>query len=140
MTINTLRGDPMQIENTKRFMLSPMKEPYEYEAEQNGIIIENESHIVYIYATDASHEKIYCAIPVCSFDCVRKKFVTLKAINEKILISMGDFRIIIDFKEHNCSCNVQGLTVYGSSHWGENVSLPWKDEFYTLFDDSNSVI
>ena len=125
----------MQSENSKRFMLSPMKETYEYEAEQNGIIIENESHIVYVYATDASHEKIYCAIPVCSFDCVRKKFVTLKSENEKIFISMGDFRIIIDFASHTCSCNVQGLTAYGSSHWGQDIMTEWQNEYDSMLNN-----
>lgn len=96
-----------------------------FSEDQRGIVIEKEPHMVCVYATDANHQNIFCAIPLCAPKFLKGAQYTVEFCeNSKVNISVGEIRIAVDFLNKKCAIN-QPSKCYGSDIWGEDVQLPW---------------
>lgn len=94
---------------------------------QMGVVIEKESDVICVYGTNNTNTKILCAVPLCHPKHLRGKRYTVE-FNRKdcAVISVGNIKIVIDFKNQTCSTNAEDIHCYGSDEWGHNVQVGWK--------------
>ena len=93
-----------------------------------GIVIEKEPDVVCVYGTDAHHQSILCAVPLCHPKFLKgAEFTVDFGRNQCAEVSVGDLKIIIDYENRKCSNN-KNIQCYGSDQWGENISAPWSEQ------------
>ena len=117
----------MLIQSNTTLKLGLFKKAYMFETEHHGIVIENEGDVVCVYGTDYNHQNIYCAIPLCHPKYLRRNLFVIRESKDKVFVDCTLFKIMIDFKTKKCACNDERIKLYGSDHWGEDVSVAWND-------------
>lgn len=94
---------------------------------QMGIVIEKEKDVVCVYGTDDKHQNILCAIPLCHPKFLKKaEYVVDFQENDRVMISVGNLQIAIDFKNGKCATDKK-IRCYGSDLWGQDVQVDWND-------------
>ncbi len=114
------------------------KQAHMFSCGDNGLVLERESGGICLYATDSSHQKILCAIPLGSAKALKGANYYIFAHSPRyMLMGVGKALFVVDFEEHFCATNLEGLKVFGSDHWGQDVTGVWKDAYLPLFGIPN---
>lgn len=96
----------------------------------NGIVVEQQDGTnICVYATDASHQEVYCAVPLGFSDSLRGVPCAIFLRNNapsKVTVYGNTVTVFIDFVNKKCSTNL-GVNIIGSEAWGHDVALPWDD-------------
>lgn len=111
------------------FQLGFWKKAFMFEVADHGLVIENEGKVVCVYGTDRKHETIFCAIPLCHPKYIRKHSIKIYQEQNRILVDLGVCKVVIDYGNQKCSCDLAKINVYGSDAWGKDVFVPWTSEF-----------
>lgn len=105
-----------------------------FESENRGLVLEQADGVVCLYATDASHSTIYCAMPMGRIRDMKKANYYLFAPDEdKLLAAVGRVLFVMDFTGRWAATNLENYQIYGSDAWGKDCQRPWKGEFMCLF-------
>ena len=92
---------------------------------QMGIVVEKESDVVCVYATDEKHENILCALPLCHPKILKgTEYVIEFTENNCAKVSVGELQIIIDYSNKKCANN-KALKCFGSEAWGHDIAVAW---------------
>jgi hypothetical protein len=97
-----------------------------------GVVFEDDGESIWLYATNASFNKVYCAIAIGLSGCLdgKETFIVHNAFHEKIGIYIDDgFQAGISFRDKKCLS--KNHKCVGSEHWGRDVALPWNEDFFT---------
>ncbi|MBE6764446.1 MAG: hypothetical protein E7546_01015 [Ruminococcaceae bacterium] len=98
-----------------------------FSEEEMGIVVEKESHVVCVYATDEKHQNILCAIPLCHPKFLSGAEYTVDFCdNGQAKVCVADIQIIIDFSKKKCANN-KSIKCYGSDCWGDDVQIEWNE-------------
>lgn len=100
-----------------------------------GIVCEDDGDSMWLYATNESFEQIFCAIYIgpSGFLLGKETFIVHNAFYKKVGIFFDDnFQAVIDF--HGKKCISKKNQCNGSKYWGNDVILPWTNDFYTCID------
>lgn len=104
-----------------------------FESGQMGVVIEKEPQVICVYGTDADHQTILCAIPLCPPKYLKGIEYTVEFDSSQLVkVRAGDIKILIDFVAKKCSNNIH-VQCYGSEQWGQDVVLAWDAEKDLLF-------
>lgn len=110
------------------------KNCHKFKAGDRGFILEKDQGAVCLYATDAAHETIFCAIPMGPYKNLKLfSFYIFCPDEQKLLCSVGRALFVVDFAEKWASTNVENFRIYGSEHWGQDFQRPWDRSFWKLF-------
>ncbi len=110
------------------------KSRFQFEAGDRGFVLEKEQGAVCLYATDAAHEKIYCAMPMGAYkDLKLFTFYIFCHDESKLLCGVGRALFVVDFAEKWAATNVEGFHIFGSEHWGESCQRVWDRAYLKLF-------
>lgn len=124
----------LKIGSTQAVKFGLFKNCHKFEAGERGLVLESDRQGICLYATDAAHSKIYCAMPMGkSRDMKLLNYYIFCHDAHKLLCGVGRALFVMDFTEKWASTNVEGFHVFGSDHWGENCQRPWQPEFVRLF-------
>lgn len=125
----------MQVGETIKFKLRLFKKLYKYECGEHGIVLERLGGGLSLYVTDASHEAIYCAAPLGSDKDFKDVSLYLYSVDgNRMFFRIRRAVLYIDFENKWCATNVENFRVFGSSEWGQNCLVPWKDEYTKLYN------
>lgn len=114
--------------------LGLFKSCHKFEAGDRGFVLEKDHGAICLYATDAAHEKIYCAMPMGAYkDLKLFHFYIFCHDERKLLCGVGRALFVVDFAEKWASTNVENFHIFGSDHWGESCQRPWDRAFLKLF-------
>ena len=110
------------------------KKTFMFECEDHGLVLERDGETVCLYATDRSHSKIYCALPLGPEKILKRlPFYIVAPDDQYMLMLVGEVMVVVDFVNKTCATNVEQLHVFGSDAWGENCGTQWKDEYNKFF-------
>lgn len=113
---------------------SLFKNCHKFEAGDRGFVLEKADGAVCLYATDAAHERIYCAIPMGPYKNLKLfRFYIFCPDGQKLLCAVGRALFVVDFAEKWASTNVDNFQIFGSEYWGQNCQRPWERTFWKLF-------
>jgi len=120
----------MFFEKETTFELHPFEKVYMFETENKGLAVEKEGHMLTVYATDASHENIYCALCLLPPEYFRGRTLRIVENGNKIFGDFVQLKFMIDFENKLCACDADDMRLFGSDAWGHNLTLmPWLDEY-----------
>lgn len=106
----------------------------EASCEENGVWISRQNGNAVLNISDKKCRKVFAAVLLGQIKDVNQFGIQVTAHSKnKMLVSVGSIRILIDFAAKKAATNVLGLLVYGTAAWGENVQIPWRLEFLPLF-------
>lgn len=114
------------------------KKRFLFESGSRGLVLEQADGGVCLYATDAAHGRIYCAMPLGSIRDMKKlNYYIFCPDGNKLLAAVGGALFALDFAEKWAATNLKGYRIYGSEHWGQDCQRGWKGEYMPLFGLSN---
>ena len=120
--------------NVESVKFGLFKNRFLFEADQRGFVLEKDDGAVCLYATDASHESIYCAIPMGPYKNLKYfQFYLFCPDDQKLLCAVGRALFVVDFTEKWAATNVDNFEIFGSDHWGQQCQRPWDQKFLKLF-------
>ena len=121
--------------NVESVKFGLFKNRFLFEADQRGFVLEKDDGAVCLYATDASHESIYCAIPMGPYKNLKYfQFYLFCPDDQKLLCAVGRALFVVDYAAKKIATSVVGLRAFGNGEWGENVQMPWRGDYPALFD------
>lgn len=124
----------LNIGTTQAVKFGLFKNCHKFEAGSRGLVLEKESGGICLYATDAAHENIYCAMPMGrSKDLKMLNFYIFNHDEQKLLCGVGRALFVMDFAEKWAATNVDGFHIFGSDHWGQSCQRVWQPEYMKLF-------
>jgi len=100
-----------------------------------GIVCEDDGDSIMLYATNESFKTIFCAIYIgpSGFLFGKEVFIVHNPFYRKVGIYYDDnFQAVIDFYGKKCISRKNQCT--GSNYWGNDVILPWTNDFYACID------
>lgn len=105
-----------------------------FESGDRGLVLEQADGVVCLYATDAAHGKILCAMPMGRIRDMKKLVYFVFAPDEhKLLAAVGRALFVVDFTEKWAASNLENYKIYGSDHWGQDCQKPWQGSYMALF-------
>lgn len=111
-----------------------LKKRFMFESGDRGLVLEQADGVVCLYATDAAHGKIYCAMPMGSArDMKRLNYYIFCPDERKLLAAVGGALFVLDYAERWAASNLGEYRIYGSEYWEENCQRDWKGEYLPLF-------
>ena len=129
----------MQIRETIKIKLSRFKKTYAYECGEHGIVLERIGGGLCLYVTDATHEDIHCVAPLGSEKDFKDSNLYLYSVDEdRMFFRIRRAVLYIDFANKWCATNVENFRVIGSTEWGQNCLVPWKDEYTKLYNQAEN--
>ena len=124
----------MQQGEVVKVKFSPFKKSYAYECGGNGVVLEKIGGGICFYATDHTHEEIYCVMPLGYEKDFKDRNYYISAPDEQhMMLRVRNALLVIDYKNHWVSTNVENFRVYGSPAWGQKCGVPWKDAYTRMF-------
>ena len=115
-----------------RFSL--FKKRFLFEAGDRGLVLEQADGVVCLYATDAAHSRILCAMPMGRIRDMKNLTYFIFAPDEhKLLAAVGRALFVVDFTEKWAASNLEKYKIYGSDHWGQDCQQSWQGSFMPLF-------
>lgn len=124
----------MKIGSTEKVAFSLFKKRFLFESGSRGLVLEQADGVVCLYATDASHSKIYCAMPMGSIREMKKaNYYVFAPDADKLLAAVGRVLFVMDFAGKWAATNLENYRIYGSDTWGQDCQQPWKGEYMRLF-------
>ena len=125
----------MKVEDSIKIKFTRFKRQYPFECGENGIVLERMNGAIFLYVTDASHENIHCVAPLGNEQDFKDINFYLYAIDEnRMFFRIRRALLYIDFEGKFCSSNVENFRIIGSSEWGQQCTLPWKDSYTRLYN------
>lgn len=110
------------------------KKRFLFESGSRGLVLEQADGGVCLYATDAAHGRIYCAMPLGSVRDMKKLNYYIFCPDEnRLLAAVGGALFVMDFAENWAATNLEGYRIFGSEHWGQDCQHDWKAEYMPLF-------
>ena len=129
----------MQVGEAIKFKFSRFKRKYEFSCDEYGVVMEKIGGGICFYATDASHENIHCVVPLGFERDFKDVNYYLYSINEhQMIFRVRRAVLLIDFAQKWCSTNVENFKVFGSSEWGQDCLVPWKDSYTKLYNNAEN--
>lgn len=111
-----------------------LKKRFLFESGKRGLVLEQADGVVCLYATDAAHGKVYCAMPMGRVRDMKKlNYYLFCPDAHKLLAAVGGVLFVMDFTEKWAASNLENYRIYGSDHWGQNCQRDWKGEYMPLF-------
>ena len=124
----------LKIGSEEMVRFSLFKKRFLFESGDRGLVLEQADGVVCIYATDASHSKILCAMPLGRIrDMKKMTYFVFNPDENKLLAAAGRALFVMDFTEKWASSNLENYKIYGSNHWGQECQKPWQGSYMTLF-------
>ena len=124
----------LKIGSTEMVRFSLFKKRFLFESGDRGLVLEQADGVVCIYATDASHSKILCAMPLGRVrDMKKMTYFVFNPDEKKLLAAVGRALFVMDFTEKWAAANLENYRIYGSDHWGQDCQRPWRGSFMTFF-------
>lgn len=125
-----------QVEKVKFTLFG--KKTHMFSCGENGLVLEKDGGGICLYATDAGHGRIFCAVPLGPAAALRGAQYYIFAHSERyMLMGVGMALFVVDFESHICATNQEKLKVFGSESWGEQVQGEWKNSYLPLFGIPN---
>lgn len=125
----------MQVGEAIKFKLSRFKMKCEQECGEHGIVLEKIGGGICLYVTDATHEDIHCVAPLgADRDFKDTNFYLYSVDENRMFFRVRRAVLYIDFANKWCATNVENFRVIGSTEWGQNCLVPWKDEYTRLYN------
>lgn len=110
------------------------KKTFMFSCDDHGMVLERDGKTICLYATDAAHSKIFCALPLGPEKVLKHlPFYVVAPDAQYMLLLVGEVLVVVDFVNKTCATNMEQLHVFGSDAWGENCGIAWKDEYNKLF-------
>lgn len=129
----------MQVGEAIKIKFSRFKKQYQYECGEHGFVLEKIGGGICFYATDASHEDIYCVVPLGFEKDFKDANFYIYSVSEDIaFFRVRRALLMIDFAKKCCSTNVENFRVYGSPDWGKECLVPWKDSYTRLYNKAEN--
>lgn len=124
----------LKIGGMEQVSFSLFKKRFLFESGHRGLVLEQADGVVCLYATDAAHSKILCAMPMGRIRDMKKLTYFIFAPDEnKLLAAVGTALFVMDFSEQWAATNLENYKIYGSDHWGQDCQKPWQGSYMTLF-------
>ena len=125
----------LNLGETKSFKLPLMLKAMDFIYEGNGLRLERQRGGVLCLNVNSGRRKdAFAAIPLGPAKELNAVGMNIKVhSNSRILFWVGNVRFVIDYNAKKVATNLLGLRIFGSKQWGENVQMPWRGEFQTLF-------
>ncbi|MBR5021306.1 MAG: hypothetical protein IKY17_06715 [Oscillospiraceae bacterium] len=125
----------LNLGETKSFKLPLMLKAMDFIYEGNGLRLERQRGGVLCLNVNSGRRKdAFAAIPLGPAKELNAVGMNVKVhSNSRILFWVGNVRFVIDYNAKKVATNLLGLRIFGSKQWGENVQMPWRGEFQTLF-------
>ncbi len=110
------------------------KNTFLFECMDHGVVLERDGKAVCIYATDAAHSNIYCALPLGPEKAFKNQAFFVAAPDSRyMLLGVKNVLVVVDFVNKTCATNVPQLRIFGSDAWGQECQSQWKGEYDQLF-------
>lgn len=127
----------MQVGEAEKVKFSLFKNRFVFACGQNGLTLEKVGGGICLYATDHTHQEIYCAMPLGMEREFKDAAYFIYAPNEhQMLLRVHKAVMLVDFEGHWCSTNVPEFRVYGSKLWGQECTRPWTPEHTQLYNET----
>lgn len=124
----------LKIGESKTFKLPIILKAVDIVNEKHGLRLERKQGNAILYVTNGSRFNTYAGIPLGPIKALNEVGFTAKVHSKsRMLFNVGAVKFVIDFGAKKVATNLVGLRVGGSKEWGENVQMPWRGEFQTLF-------
>lgn len=124
----------LKIGSTEKVSFGLFKKRFLFESGHRGLVLEQADGVVCLYATDAAHGKILCAMPLGRVRDMKKANYYIFAPDEnKLLCAVGRALFVMDFTEKWASSNLENYKIYGSDHWGQECQRPWQGSYMKFF-------
>ena len=124
----------LKIGSTEKVNFSLFKKRFLFESGDRGLVLEQTDGVVCLYATDAAHSKILCAMPMGRIRDMKKLNYYIFAPDEnKLLAAVGRALFVMDFSGKWAASNLENYKIYGSDHWGQDCQKSWQGSFMKLF-------
>lgn len=122
-----------------KIKLSRFKRKYEHEWGSHGIVLERVGGGICLYVTDASHEDIYCVVPLGfekDFKDVNYYFYPVQ--ENRMYFRIRRALLYVDLEKKYCSTNVENFRVFGCPDWGQDCLVPWENAFTRLYNTAEN--
>lgn len=117
-----------------KIKFSRFKRQYAFECGENGIVLERIGGGICCYATNASHEDIYCVMPLgMETDFKGSKYYVYAPNSRHMILRVDKAILLIDFEDKVCATNVKNFRMFGSPAWGQQCQVPWKDSYTSIY-------
>lgn len=127
----------MQVGEAIKTKISRFKSKYQYECGEHGIMLEKIGGGFCLYVTDNTHEDIHCVAPLgADRDFKDTSFYIYSVDEHHMFFRVRRAVLYIDFAAKFCATNVENFRIIGSKEWGQNCTLPWKDEYTRLYNQA----
>lgn len=124
----------LKIGGVEQVCFSLFKKRFLFESGDRGLVLEQADGVVCLYATDAAHSKILCAMPMGRVRDMKKLTYFVFAPDEhKLLAAVGRALFVMDFTEKWAASNLENYKIYGSDHWGQECQKDWQSNYMPLF-------
>lgn len=124
----------LKIGSTEKVNFTLLKKCFLFESKDRGLVLEQADGVVCLYATDVSHGRIYCAMPLGRVQDMKKlNYYIFAPDNSKLLAAVGGALFVMDFVEKWAATNLEDYHIYGSEYWGEYCQRSWKSSYMPLF-------
>lgn len=124
----------LKIGSTEKVSFGLFKKRFQFESEERGLVLEQADGVVCLYATDAAHGKIFCAMPLGRVRDMKKlNYYLFAPDKKKLLAAVGGALFVMDFEEKWAASNLENYRIYGSDHWGQDCQRDWEGSFMPLF-------
>ena len=115
----------MLVGEAVKVKFSIFKNRFAFECGSHGVTLEKIGGGICLYATDSSHEEIYCAMPLGLERDFKDSAYYIYAPNDhQMLLRVHKAVMLVDFEGKWCSTNVKDFRVYGSKLWGQDCLIP----------------
>ena len=126
----------MNIGEVKSAKLPIWLKALDFTHENNGLRLERFNGNLNLYVNDGTRRKRFCTMFLGrAADFKGFAFNAKVHSKNKMLFWVGAIRFVIDFSTKKVATNLMGFQVAGSKQWGDDVQMPWRAEFMTLFGD-----
>ena len=125
----------VQIGESVKIKLNRFKRKYEHEWGDHGILLERVGGGICLYVTDATHEEIYCAVPLGfekDFKDVNYYFYAVAP--DQMFFRIRRALLFVDLEKKCCATNVENFRVFGSPTWRQDCLVPWETSFTKLYN------
>lgn len=125
----------MNVGEVAKVKFTLFKNHFAFACGNHGLTLEKVGGGICLYATDHTHEDIYCAMPLGMEREFKDSTYYIYAPSEnRMMLRVRKAVMLVDFGEHWCATNVKDFRVYGSKQWGQNCMVPWKEEYTRLYN------
>lgn len=125
----------MNVGGAVKVKFTLFKNRFAFACGNHGFMLEKVGGGICLYATDHTHEELYCAMPLGMEREFKDSTYYIYAPNDsQMMLRVRKAVLLVDFAGHWCATNVPDFRVYGSKQWGQNCLIPWKEEYTQLYN------